>query len=197
MNHEIARCVRLHGRVLDLGAGDHPSYWRFVAKPEDLVSIDIDIANRPSVVASLETGLPLESSRFDAALAFNVFEHVYAGQTLAREIARVLKPGARLYCSVPFLVPIHADPYDFFRYTGWALSNLLRDAGFVDVSVRAYGGYFAALAEHVNRVNRFAPLRASVVLGCMALDRLLERAAGSERTAGRFVLGYFAEGVKA
>ena len=197
MNCEIRRRVRLQpGRVLDIGAGDRPSYWRFLDKPDGVVTIDIDTSARPSVVSSLERGLPLASETFHTALAFNVFEHIYAGPQLAGDVLRVLAPGGRLFCSVPFLVPIHADPYDFFRYTGWALSNLFTEAGFTGVRVTAYGGYFAALAEHLNRFNNVPPFRSAVVLGCLLAERVLDRFAGGSRNAGRFVLGYFVEAVK-
>jgi SAM-dependent methyltransferase len=196
MNHEIRRCVRLSGRVLDLGAGDRPSYWRFTKKPDALVRVDIDRQARPDVVASLERQLPLADGVFDAVLAFNVFEHIYAGEHLASEVHRVLKPAGRLYCSVPFLVPIHADPYDFFRYTNTALSRLFDGAGFVQIQVTAYGGYFAALAEHVNRFNGIPPLRSMVVGSCLAGERILDAWLGRRENAGRFVLGYFCEAVR-
>ncbi len=196
MNCELARRVKLDGRVLDIGAGDRPSYWRFVEKPAHLTTLDIDRSSRPSVVASLEQPLPLKGACMDAVVALNVFEHVYGGAALSRELHRVLRPGGRLFCSVPFLVPIHADPYDFVRYTGWALHRLFTDAGFSRVEVVAYGGYFAALTEHVNRFNRLAVLRAAAVLASTVLDRILDRAVGRHRNAGRFVLGYYAEGTK-
>lgn len=197
MNCEIRRRVRLRpGRVLDIGAGDRPSYWRFLEKPAGVITVDIDAGSTPSVVASLERGLPLAAGEFDNVLAFNVFEHIYGAHALAREVFRVLKPEGRLFCSVPFLVPIHADPYDFFRYTGWTLSRMFRDAGFADVVVTAYGGYFASLAEHVNRFNGLAPLRSAVVGASLLADRVLDRVAGGSRNAGRFVLGYFVEGEK-
>lgn len=197
MNCELSRRAALSGHVLDIGAGDRPSYWRFVEKPRRLTTLDIDRSSRPAIVASLEVSLPLKAACVDTVVALNVFEHVYGGPELAREIHRVLRPGGRILCSVPFLVPIHADPYDFMRYTGWALHRLFTDAGFSGVEVVAYGGYFAALAEHVNRFNRLAVLRAATVLLSSALDLVLDRAVGRHRNAGRFVLGYYAEGTKA
>ena len=196
MNCELSRRVSLGEHVLDLGAGDRPSYWRFVEKPRRLTTLDIDPQSRPAIVASLEASLPLRSGCVDSVVALNVFEHVYGGASLASEIQRVLRPGGRLFCSVPFLVPIHADPYDFLRYTGWALNRLLHDAGFCNVKVIAYGGYFAAIAEHVNRFNRIAPLRVAAVVLTASLDRCLDRFIGRDRNAGRFVLGYYAEGTK-
>lgn len=196
MNCELSRRVKLGGHVLDIGAGDRPSYWRFIEKPQRLTTLDIDPLSHPRIVASLEVPLPLKRECMDAVVALNVFEHVYGGVALASEIYRVLRPGGRIFCSVPFLVPIHADPYDFVRYTGWALHRLLGDAGFSRVTVVAYGGYFATLAEHVNRFNRLAIFRAAMVLLCTTLDRVLDRGIGRHRNAGRFVLGYYAEGVK-
>ncbi len=93
-------------------------------------------------------------------------------------------------------MPIHADPYDFLRYTGWALHRLMDDAGFIAVDVVAYGGYFSTLAEHLNRFNRIAIFRAATVVFTTALDGLLDRVVGRDRNAGRFVLGYYVEGIK-
>ena len=196
MNCELTRRVKLDGHILDIGAGDRPSYWRFVKRPARLTTLDINRDARPAIVASLETSLPLRNGCVDGVVALNVFEHVYGGAPLAREIERVLRPGGRLFCSVPFLVPIHADPYDFLRYTGWALNRLLFDAGFSQVRVVAYGGYFSAMAEHLNRFNRLAVLRVVSVLVTASLDRLLDRIIGRDRNGGRFVLGYYAEGTK-
>jgi SAM-dependent methyltransferase len=196
MNQVVAERVRLRGASLDIGAGDTPSYWRFATRPRVLVRIDADRAARPTVLASLERPLPLRDGIFDGAIAFNVLEHIYDGRQLASEIHRVLRPGGTLYCSVPFLVPIHADPHDFFRYTGAALRKLLCDAGFASVQVWAYGGYFSVLGTHVNRVLRFRLLRVCSVTICHSLDGVLDRMWGARRNRGTYVLGYFAEASK-
>jgi SAM-dependent methyltransferase len=196
MNHVVAQRVRLDGASLDIGAGDAPSYWRFATRPRVLVRIDGDRAARPTLLASLEQPLPVRSNAFDGAVAFNVFEHIYDGRQLASEIHRVLKPGGVLYCSVPFLVPIHADPHDYFRYSGAALRQLLCEAGFGAVQVWAYGGYFSVLGTHLSRLLRFRLLRVSSVAICHSLDSGLDRIWGARRNRGTYVLGYFAQASK-
>ena len=46
------------------------------------------------------------------------------------EIHRVLRPGGRLFFSMPFLYPIHDAPHDYQRWTRYGLRRSLADAGF-------------------------------------------------------------------
>ena len=43
---------------------------------------------------------------------------------------RVLKPGGHAWLSIPFVYPIHNEPYDFQRYTEYGLRREAADAGF-------------------------------------------------------------------
>lgn len=81
------------------------------------------------------SALPFEDARFDLIAAFDVIEHVEDDRRVFGELARVLKPGGVLLCSVP----LHAAHWTSFdacvgharRYEPEALDALLAENGLV------------------------------------------------------------------
>jgi SAM-dependent methyltransferase len=148
----VARCageLERGARVLDAGAGDAP--YRELFGHCDYVTTDWTRSIHPGarnadVIASL-AGLPVPDASFDAVLCTQVLEHVDDPGAVVSELHRVLRPGARLWLTVPLVWPLHEEPFDFFRYTPYSLTNLLAQAGFVDVYVAPRNGYFATIAQ--------------------------------------------------
>ncbi len=58
-------------------------------------------------------------------------------------MARVLKPGGRVLCLIPFLQGYHASPYDFQRFTSSGMKHLFRE--FDILSVKPADGPTSAL----------------------------------------------------
>ena len=123
----------LSGMVLDIGCADKALAAHL---PEDCHYVGLDYYatvqsiyhTRPDVYA--EAGrLPLVSACADGVLLFEVLEHVPDPAAAIAEIARVLRPGGKLLLSVPFLYPIHNAPYDFHRFTRYALLRLMHNHG--------------------------------------------------------------------
>ena len=139
-------------RVLDAGAGDAP-YRELFAHCDYLTQ---DWPSSPhaggrgaDVVADLRD-LPLADGEFDFVVCTEVLEHLAEPAEALRELRRVLRPGGGLLITVPFVIELHEEPYDFFRYTPHALRHLLTDAGFEDVAVEPLTGWASTLA-HVLR----------------------------------------------
>ncbi len=63
-----------------------------------------------------------------------------------RDLARSQTWGS-LLLTVPFLWPLHDVPNDEYRYTPFALTRHLQQAGFTDVQLKALGGWNASLAQ--------------------------------------------------
>lgn len=105
------------GLVLDCGAGKRSSYLANVVNFE-IVPYDT------TDVLGVGEELPFADHSFDAVLSLNFLEHVKNPFQCAAEIARVMKPGAKLYCVVPFLQPLHAYPHHYYNMTSHGLKNL-------------------------------------------------------------------------
>ena len=150
--------LRLSGKILDLGGRD--LYWedgqprgtsafrfmRFEPGKTKFLRLDIDSSTKPEYHINFEKDrLPFDDNSVDNILVFNLFEHIYNHRFLAQEIYRVLQRGGRVVGSVPFLLKIHPDPNDFFRYSKTALKNIFKDTGFSKVEVEFIGnGPFCA-----------------------------------------------------
>lgn len=93
--------------------------------------------------------LPFRNVSFPAVLCSQLVEHVARPEQALREIARVLAPGGWLFITVPFLVAIHGDPFDFGRYTDGWWRQRLPDLGFEVERLDFLGHYFSVMADNV------------------------------------------------
>jgi len=142
--------------VLDAGAGE----GRFRSFFDHTCYVAVDLAvgdcswdySHLDVIADLSV-LPLANHSFDAVLCTQVLEHVREPRQVLREIARVLKPGGRLYLAAPQSWHQHQKPYDFFRYTSFGLRYLLETSGLNVISLTPMGGYFWFLSFQLQTLN--------------------------------------------
>lgn len=81
-----------------------------------VVSIDIDPSRSPDIVCDI-SDTAFSDSSFDIIIALEVFEHIKFPDRAIKEIYRLLKPRGSLLLSVPFIFPIHDEPFDFQRWT--------------------------------------------------------------------------------
>ncbi len=115
--------VRGHadGLVLDAGSGFKSTVFEHV--------VNLEIVSYPSTdVLGVGEHLPFADGAFDAALSLNVLEHVRDPFRCAAEIARVVRPGGKVYASVPFLQPYHGYPHHYYNMTASGLQNLFDGA---------------------------------------------------------------------
>jgi SAM-dependent methyltransferase len=142
----------LRGRLLDLGCGNQP-YRSFLPPEVEYVGLDypptqaaLHLEVQPEIYGDARN-LPFADQSFDAALCFQVLEHVDRPETVIREIGRVLKPGGLGLISAPFCYNLHMEPYDFFRFSPYGLRDLLEKNGFRVRQLRGQGGIGALLVQ--------------------------------------------------
>ncbi len=136
-------------RLLDVGAGDSP--YRELFGHLEYESSDWQHSVHPGARAVDHVGpahdLPVPDGTYDAVLCTQVLEHVPNPDDVLGELHRVLRPGGRLYLTVPLVWELHELPFDFFRYTPHGLARMLGDAGFVHLDIRPRNDCFTTLAQ--------------------------------------------------
>jgi SAM-dependent methyltransferase len=106
-----------NGLVLDCGSGKRPIYFPNVVNFE---IVDYDTTD----IIGVGESLPFKSGCFDAVISSAVLEHVRNPFVCATEIVRVLRPGGKLFCCVPFLQPLHGYPHHYYNMTPQGLKAL-------------------------------------------------------------------------
>ena len=190
MHHQIRSHVVLSGKVLDLGGGHRNTYMEYMdaSTAKSLLVLDLQQTPIVDVVGSV-TDIPIKSESFDTVLCFNLLEHVSDYETALREIHRVMKPGAVLYGWVPFLIGVHGDPNDYWRYTPDTLRALLSKAGFSITALDPTGDAFLAAYDllrpymNVRYIGRI--LQPMTVWLALAASRVLIRTTMRQTARGQ------------
>lgn len=134
------------GATLDLGAGTAKYKDIILQHASSYTTFDVVEGPNIDIVGDvLATRLP--DASFDTVICTQVMEHVSEPWRMAEEISRMLKPGGACILTVPFMMPYHADPYDYFRYTTGGVEHLFKWAGLETVTIDGYGGITTVLAE--------------------------------------------------
>jgi SAM-dependent methyltransferase len=104
----------------------------------------VDGASYPNVhvVCRLERS-PFQDASLAGILSIAVLEHVPDPGMHVNEMYRVLRPGGRILCYVPFMNGYHASPDDFQRWTISGVKKLFRE--FEMLSLRAGAGPTSAM----------------------------------------------------
>jgi SAM-dependent methyltransferase len=89
-----------------------------------------------NLVTDLEH-LPIRKESLDGVISVAVLEHVTNPPAHVAEMLRVLKPGGRVLCFIPFLQGYHASPYDYQRFTISGMRHLFRDFELVSLEPAA------------------------------------------------------------
>ena len=195
-----------HGRLLDLGCGRAPLLGYYASFVETVTLVDwgnsFHVNPMLDLVADLNRPLNLTSDSFDTVILSDVLEHIAEPHELMREISRVLRSdGGVLLLSVPFFYPIHEEPFDFQRYTNYALTRMCTNAGLVVIDISPIGGLPEILVDITSKISHQLPFAGRSIAalvqaaGSWVLKRRIVRSA-SERSSARFPLGYSLVAVK-
>ena len=199
-----AHAGRMRGVVVDLGGKRDRKRGAFRPAEAGVRAwwhVNIARDTRPDVFADV-TRVPLAGGVADCVICTEVLEHLPDPAACVAQAHRLLKPGGVMLASVPFLYPVHADPYDFQRYAPEGLRRLFRD--FASVDVQPMGGYPGVLALFLELgsldLEGWRPWRGArrrAMLALAAWLRAKDRRSGAQPAGWRaFSTGYFVVAVR-
>ena len=136
--------VHVRGKLIDLGCGKIPLYEAYKDYVTDHVCVDwansAHMNEHLDYECDLTKGLPFDEEAFDTIILSDVLEHIPEPDLLWLEIARILAPRGKIIMNVPFFYWIHEHPYDYYRYTEYALRRFVDRVGMRVVLLKPIGG---------------------------------------------------------
>jgi len=137
-------CGEMRGTMLDFGCGTAP--YRQLFKIDHYLGLEIDSPGYPLKNAHstlLYSGglIPLENESVDSILMTEVLEHVFNPAQVLAEFHRILRSGGCVLITCPFAWPLHEEPYDYARYTPFALRHLVQTSGLEVKSIEKSGNW--------------------------------------------------------
>lgn len=188
------------GKLADLGCGHVPFYETY--KPYVTENTCIDWPNSAHVnqyldlTCDLNQPIPLPDSSFNTIIISEVLEHIAEPDLIWNEMNRLLIPGGKILLSVPFLYRIHEAPFDFFRYTEFALRNFATKNNLKILELKAFGGLPEVLtdivAKNLTKIPAIGNFLSSVMQSlCWRFIHTRWGKRVSENSAKAYPLGYF------
>jgi len=140
----------LKGKLLDFGCGSKP--YRSLFSVEEYIGLDFektghDHSNEQIDVFYDGKTIPFAEAHFDSILCSEVAEHLFDLPAALAEMNRVLKKGGKLLLTCPFVWGEHEAPYDYARYTQFALKDILEKSGFSIVEYNKKGTFIEAITQ--------------------------------------------------
>ena len=188
------------GRLMDLGCGKVPLYEAYRSYVSQTVCIDWENTAHKNeyldATCDLTQRLPYGEHEFDTIILSDVLEHIPQPENLWREMSRVLNPGGSVLLNVPFYYWLHETPYDFYRYTEFALRRFAHSSHFKVLVLDAIGGAPEILADLLAKQAQVIPVigQSLAIAVQSATTIFLKTGFGrklSEKTRKTFPLGYF------
>jgi SAM-dependent methyltransferase len=137
--------------------------------------------------------LPLPSKAFETIILSDVLEHIPEPANIWREMSRLLTPGGKVILNVPFFYQIHEEPFDFYRYTQFALRKFAEETGFETVVLEPIGGAlecFVYLLGKLFSAAHLVPLTVASHTACAAFSRSTVGRSITRRTGEKLPLSY-------
>jgi len=166
-HYSVALQDYARGSLLDLGCGTVPMYLAYKDQVEEIICIDWANSEHQSIhldsVMDLNEPLVnIPDNSFDTIILSDVLEHIRNPEQLLSEISRILKKEGVLLLNVPFFYWLHEKPYDFFRYTKFALEGMMDKVELDVLSLKTIGGSPEILADilmkHLHEIPLFGKL---------------------------------------
>ena len=140
----------LSGRMMDFGCGSKP--YKSLFKISEYVGVDYENEGHPHTNEEIDVfydgkTLPFEDQYFDSVLCSEVLEHVFELDATLKEINRVMKSGSNILITCPFVWNEHEVPFDYARYSRFALKDILNRNGFEITHFAKSGNFMTTITQ--------------------------------------------------
>jgi len=192
--------VYAKGKLLDLGCGKVPLYAAYKNHIDENICVDwagsIHKNEYLDYVHDINIRLPLDDNEFDTIILSDVLEHIENPTQLWNEMNRVLKKGGKLILNVPFFYWLHETPYDYYRFTEYALRKFANDTSFKIILLKPTGGIIEVLTDLVAKTFMYVPILGRILsITIQSFGTFFSRTRIghkiSSKTSKIFPLGYF------
>lgn len=160
--YDKAIATHARGKLIDLGCGKAPLFIKYRDFVSDVTCVDwgntIHKNENLDFQCDLSRELPFKDESYDTVILSDVLEHLPEPDLLWGELARIMKPGAHVLINTPYFYPLHEMPYDFYRYSCYALRRFAERHGFEVLELEALGGSPEVLADILGKHMQFVPL---------------------------------------
>ena len=144
------------GVVLDIGGRDRGLFNKPKKNVDEWIYADVVPKHNPDLLLDVSDMKNVASESIDVINTIELFEHVLNIERGIDECHRVLKSNGIFVCSMPFLYRVHADPYDYQRWTRLKWEYELKKRGYTLESFHVTGGIFSVLLDaSMNIVKAF------------------------------------------
>ncbi len=142
------------GPVVDAGCGEQPFRSLIEAQARQYVGMDA-VQNSTRTVAMLSDleNVPAAGPAFPFVLCTEVLEHVADIDRSFAGLRRLTAPGGCVVLTVPFMYPVHMEPFDFRRLTEYGVAQLAAAHGFDVLSFERLGCVTDGLATLLEDVS--------------------------------------------
>ena len=157
--------TKIRGNVVDLGCGIMP-YKAFLKEGNQINNyIGIDLENseyhnteKPDKFWDGFT-IPIEDNSQDWVIVTEFLEHYFDTGHILKEIKRILKPGGKIFFTVPCVYMLHEVPYDHHRFTPFSLKEYFKIAAYSKAEVFPLGGFNYSLIIMMSLWSRHSGTR--------------------------------------
>ena len=161
------------GAVLDVGCAEQPFRALIESSGQQYVGMDV-VQNRMrsvDIVSTLEDA-PAPAQAFRVILCTEVVEHVVDIDLAFAGLRRLAATGGTVVMTVPFVFPLHMEPYDFRRLTLHGVRRLAADHGFSVEAATPLGGLPEVLATLIADASILPVSRSAIAKAKVGLLRL-------------------------
>ncbi|MBN8702643.1 MAG: class I SAM-dependent methyltransferase [Bacteroidetes bacterium] len=138
------------GRLLDFGCGGKP--YKSLMNVSEYIGLDYENEGHPHQNEQIDVlydggKLPFKNEQFDYILCTEVFEHLFDLDEKLIEFNRVLKSNGLIFVTCPFIWNEHEVPFDYARYTMFALNHKFEKNNFEVVSCYKSGTFIETYTQ--------------------------------------------------